>query len=225
MPPSKVLPPPLPAVHRVSSVDAAAVVLRDQILDGHLRPGSPLREADLSSQLGISRHTLRVALTNLAHEGIVNLEPNRGAFVRSLTAEDVRDCYRLRTILELQAVRGLSGNIAALAPAREAVGRLVGTPVDAAWSVSREADLTFHRTLVDGLGSARISRTYDSLLNELRLCLLLEDFPSKDQQANAGHHLRMLEVVESGDVEAAVALMTEHLEVSCEESIAALRTS
>lgn len=212
----------IPAVQRVSSVEATAVVLRDQILEGHLPAGSPLREAELCSHLGISRHTVRVALSNLAHEGLVRLEPNRGAFVRGLTAQDIRDCYRLRTILELEAVRGLSGNVAALAKAREAVGRLIGIPADAPWSVSRDADLEFHRELVDALGSPRISRTYESLMTELRLCLLVEDFPSKDKRVNAANHLKMLEVLESGDTDGVVALLEAHLHDSCVETVAAL---
>ena len=210
------------AVRPVSSVEAAAVVLRDQILEGHLPAGLPLREAELCAQLGISRHTARVALSNLAHEGLVKLEPNRGAFVRALTEEDIRDCYRLRTVLELEAVRGLSGDVTRLVRAREAVGRMIGTPIDAPWSVSRDADLAFHRELVDALGSARISRTYGSLMTELRLCLLVEDFPSKDHKQNASHHLKILEVIESGDTKAAVDLMTDHLVGSCEETVAAL---
>ncbi|MDO0916656.1 GntR family transcriptional regulator [Streptomyces sp. DT2A-34] len=214
----------LPALQRVSTVEAVATTLRDQILDGNLPAGQPLREADLSEQLRVSRHSVRVALSNLTHEGLVRHEPNRGAFVRDMSTHEIADCYRLRSILELEAARTLCGDTAALSRARAAVQRLVDTPTDSPWAAQREADLAFHRELVDALGSPLISRTYESLMMELRLCFLVEGVKDKDPEVIAQTHVALLEILESGDVDEAVRVLTEHLDSSRDDAIEALRS-
>src|SRR4051794_8940927 len=89
------------ALHRISTGDALVAALQEQVLDGTLPGGTALREADLRDTFGVSRHTVRTALQTLAHRGLVRLEPNRSASVPRLTPDDVRDLFRLRTVLEL----------------------------------------------------------------------------------------------------------------------------
>ena len=88
-----------------STVDALAGSLRERILDGELKPGTPLREEALSGEYDVARHSLRSALRTLQGEGIVEIEPNRGARVKSLSPEDVRSLSELRIALELEAAR------------------------------------------------------------------------------------------------------------------------
>ena len=91
------------ALRRVSVVDELTGVLRDRILDGDLTPGTPLRETDLAQAYAVSRHTLRAALRELAVEGLVRIEPNRGASVARLDEADIQGLYELRAALELEA--------------------------------------------------------------------------------------------------------------------------
>ena len=69
------------ALQRVSTVDAIAAALRTRILDGELAAGERLRELELADAYGVARHSLRAALRALAAEGLVAIEPNRGASV------------------------------------------------------------------------------------------------------------------------------------------------
>ena len=73
------------ALQRVSTVDAIAAALRTRILDGDLGAGERLRELELAEAYGVARHSLRAALRALAAEGLVVIEPNRGARVAALT--------------------------------------------------------------------------------------------------------------------------------------------
>jgi DNA-binding GntR family transcriptional regulator len=212
----------LPALQRVSSVEAVMQVVREQVFAGALAAGVPLREAALSEQLNVSRHTLRVALSNLAHEGVVRLEANRGAFVRELVPADVEDCYRLRELLELTAVEAVTGNTELLRPARHAMQEMVRLGSESSWSLSREADLEFHRQIVAALGSSRILHAYESLLTDLRLCFLVEGFNQKDQLTNAAEHAALLEAIEGPDTAYAVSLMRTHLQTSRLEALRAL---
>ncbi|MFA9270532.1 MAG: GntR family transcriptional regulator, partial [Baekduiaceae bacterium] len=91
---------PLP---RVSAVDALVTVLRDRILEGELPAGERLVERELTERYDVARHTLRAALRALEAEGLVRIEPNRGARVAQLDADELRDLFALRLALEREA--------------------------------------------------------------------------------------------------------------------------
>jgi DNA-binding GntR family transcriptional regulator len=74
-------------LERPSTVDLLAGDLRREILDGVLPAGARLRERELQETYGVARHSLRAALRSLATEGLVHIEPHRGARVARLTAE------------------------------------------------------------------------------------------------------------------------------------------
>jgi DNA-binding GntR family transcriptional regulator len=84
---------------------AAARVLRQQILSGELLPGQSLGEEQLGRQFGISRTPVREALVLLRGEGLVETPANRPAVVRAFDAEDLREMYSIRAVLEGYACR------------------------------------------------------------------------------------------------------------------------
>lgn len=92
--------------------------VRDMILDGRLPAGDRINEVHLAARLGVSRTPLREALSRLVTEGALRDLPRRGFFARPLTAEEVRDIYPIRSILDPAALR-----LAGIPPAA-AIGRL-----------------------------------------------------------------------------------------------------
>src|SRR5262245_13602006 len=112
------------SLNTVSTVEAAANVLRELILDGELEPGSRLREAEFAERLGIARHSFRAATQILIAEGMLRREPHRGVAVTVLAAADIVDTFRLRAALETEAVRILIAEGRVPAGAREAVDAL-----------------------------------------------------------------------------------------------------
>lgn len=74
--------------------------LREDILDGYYRQHDELKENTIARELGVSRTPVREALHQLELEGLVTIVPNKGAYVNGITAEDVRDIYRIRARLE-----------------------------------------------------------------------------------------------------------------------------
>src|SRR5215210_7548014 len=90
-------------LERASTVDQLAAVLRERILDGDLAPGRRLVERELVEAYDVARHTLRAALRRLEAEGLVQVEPNRGARVAALSAADLGDLFALRLALEREA--------------------------------------------------------------------------------------------------------------------------
>jgi len=79
--------------------------LRIEILSAQLRPGEKLTEISVCENYGVSRTPVREALGHLEAEGLIEMIPNRGAFVIGLTKDDIHDLYTLRSQNEMQAVR------------------------------------------------------------------------------------------------------------------------
>src|SRR5688572_6464585 len=80
--------------------DLIADSLRDEILRGVIEPGAPLRQEELAERFQVSRIPVRDALLRLESQGLVHVYPNRGAFVISLSADEVREIYDMRILLE-----------------------------------------------------------------------------------------------------------------------------
>jgi DNA-binding GntR family transcriptional regulator len=78
----------------------AAEYIRSLIRSGDLLPGQPVREALISDQLNISRAPIREALLILAQEGLICSEPQKGKYVRSMSAQEIYDSYAVAGILE-----------------------------------------------------------------------------------------------------------------------------
>lgn len=87
----------------MARADVVYESLRSQILSGEQPPGGRLPEEALSEALGVSRTPVRSALQRLAEEGLVTLEPRRGAFVAEHTRADVDEVFELRGMLERRA--------------------------------------------------------------------------------------------------------------------------
>ncbi|MET3772844.1 GntR family transcriptional regulator [Arthrobacter nitrophenolicus] len=146
-----------------------ASVLRNRIAAGELTPGSKLSEQSLSTSLGVSRNTLRQAFTILAGESVVTRIPNRGVFVASPGAEEVREIYRIRRTIEPAAVlwgeltpRTLDEMEAIVQRAQAA--RNAGSVTDMA-----DANQALHRAVVGLTGSATLQELMDRVLAEMRL--------------------------------------------------------
>lgn len=156
----------------------AAAALRERILSGDLPPAMRLREASLAAELGVSRNTLREALRLLDAEGLIEQQLYRGAVVRTMTVEDVRDIYRVRRALEVRAVQE---SVAAPESAFEAL-RQVSSTADAAamreaWQEVGTAGMRFHQGIVALLGSPKIDDFFRVVLAQLRLAF----FSASDQ--------------------------------------------
>ena len=161
---------------RPSTVDLLADDLRREILDGALPAGARLRERELCEGYGVARHSLRAALRALAADGLVRIEPHRGASVARLTPDEVRWLYELRAALELEAAHlALERHGGRLpAPVHDALARLEAACAgpDPPWSAVNEAHAALHGALVAAAGSPRIESAHAALSGEMRLFLL-----------------------------------------------------
>jgi DNA-binding GntR family transcriptional regulator len=93
------------ALGRDTTAKVVAGMLRDEIQDGGLAPGTRLRQNEVAGRFGVSTTPVREAFAQLQAEGLVRIDPHRGAVVFHPTAEDLLEYYEIREVLESLAVR------------------------------------------------------------------------------------------------------------------------
>ena len=97
--------------------------------------------------------------------------PNRGVQLAVLDGDDIVDIFRLRSALELEAVRLVIGAAVPIPDAEAAVARLNGLGDEASWRTVVDADMGFHRAVIDAAGSERLGRAYAGVQSEIQLCM------------------------------------------------------
>lgn len=212
-----------PVEGRTSSAERVADVLRSGITEGHLHPGSRLSEELLSGVFGVSRNTLREAFRLLTHEGLLVHRLHRGVVVAELDEDAVVDLYRIRMIVEVQVVRGLTKvdpeglrRLFADIEAAERAARL------GEWTDVGTANIHFHQHLVGLANSARLEEISRRVLAELRLAFhvagekeLYESFLPRNRE--------LVALLEAGDTDSAATQLEQYLRDSRADLLAAYR--
>jgi GntR family transcriptional regulator of gluconate operon len=203
--------------------------LRRAIILGELPAGVHLEEPALAEKFGVSRIPIREALSRLSHEGLVRLEPRRGAFVIGATEEDIYDLYELRTLLEAHAVRRAADRVD-----REQIARLQ-VFVDQMRAALRErrpqdiarADVNFHQHIVIAAGSRRLLATWEQIVGLVGAMLGIADTYLPNMTEPVESHQLILAALERRDQDEAEVLVRRHLErapaIVC-EAMRAVRT-
>ncbi len=192
--------------------EAVLVALRQAIVSGELRPGEQVRQDALAERFGVSRVPLREALKILEGEGSVVYLPRRGYFVAELSVADLLEVYRIRELLEAEAVRvGLGrltdADLAALADAVDACER-AGRSGDLVEMTAQNRRL--HFLLYRGSGMARLERQIRILWDATDVYRSVY-YSSADNRATVGaEHRAILAAVRARDVAATVGLLDEH---------------
>jgi DNA-binding GntR family transcriptional regulator len=211
-------------VDAVNAADRVADALRDRILEGALRPGSALREAVFSAELAVSRNTLREGLRLLAAEGLVEVTLNKGAAVRTLTAADVRDSYRARRAIEVQAAtESAVADQEQFAVMEAAVVASERAAQVRSWRAAGTASMRFHQALVAVLGSYRLDAFFWSLLAQLRLAWAESRDEEWFQGGWAERDRELYELLHRGRRSEGVGALLSYLEDSERQVLDALR--
>ena len=191
------------ALATVSTVAALEQALADRILDGDLPTGTHLREAELTREYEVARHSLRAACDALVRRGLLVKRANRGFFLPQLTADDAREIFELRRALEAPVVRALAERGELPQSTAAALERLRSLPPNAPWRDVVRADLDFHRGLVAAGGNGRLARAHSDLLGEIALCIVQTGWSYDDVAAVVREHERLADVIRAGDADAA----------------------
>ncbi|WBU37880.1 GntR family transcriptional regulator [Homoserinibacter sp. YIM 151385] len=159
----------MPAASSADLVERTAATLRSQLIEGRLLPGQQLIEPALTAELAVSRNTLRESFRILMHEGLLVRHPNRGVFVLEPGVADILDIYRVRRVIEGQAVRLAVPRHPAIRSAAEAVDAAERARDEDDWQLVGTMNMAFHAALVELADSERLTETFARLQAELRL--------------------------------------------------------
>jgi DNA-binding GntR family transcriptional regulator len=187
-------------------------VLRDGILQGVFPAGEYLRQDYLAESLGVSRIPVRSALMQLETEGLITFHPYRGAMINQLSAEDMREIYEMRALLEGAAMRKA---FAAMTPERlaalEVAARELNEIEDGAEFLRRRNE--FFRMLYDGEHHPRLVAVIEKLREDAgRYWLQRRDHHGYVRPPGSRDHQEVLRFLKAGDVEGAASWLQAHLE-------------
>lgn len=172
-----------------------------------------LREQELADQLQVSRTPVREAVRRLAHELLVDVEPNRGVRVRTLPLEEGLETYEVRLMLEVRAAGLAAERLAAedIATLRAACRNVTSTKVARDFSHHIRADMHFHATIAQISRHStliELIRTLNHRVTRLR-ALTLEQVLGPDARSQ---HEEIAEAVLCRNPDKARAAMANHLE-------------
>ncbi len=188
------------------------VALRLAILEQRLVPGARLPEDMIGEAFGSSRTIAREALGRLATEGLVELKPNRGAFVANPTLEEGRGIFVIRAALERAMVRQLAGRI------DEETARTLRQMVEDENRLAEKSDVEairlageFHLYLARLGGNPLLERYLTEIVSRCSLVMAIYGRPHS-ADCGAREHREIVEAILGGDFVRAGDLMERHVE-------------
>ena len=212
----------MPASSIAQTTSSAVIQLLRQSLDrGRWSPGAPLRQEDIAAELGVSRVPVREAFFQLQAEGLVQVVPNKGVYVRRVSAGNLKELFRMRRLLECDV-------LAEAVPLHDAASfnRLdtVQAALDKASAVADwvAGDREFHEALY-----APADRP-ETLAMIRRLRHLVDRFyfarmkPSTRAQAWHEEHHGLIRAVRRRDAASACRQLAAHLAATERSALAAL---
>jgi DNA-binding GntR family transcriptional regulator len=185
--------------------------LRQKITAGEFQPGQRLSEQSLSEHLGISRNTLREVFRLLTKDGLLRHEPNRGVFVSVPSIAAIIDIYRVRRLIECQALAQAYPRHPAKKRMREAVDAALRARQAGDWLGVGTANMAFHMGIVQLADSERLNLLFAQVLAELRLAFGLLRDPEFLHAPYVDMNSSILDLTEAGDFAKASAALNEYL--------------
>lgn len=193
--------------------------LADAIYEHRVPPGTKLPELELCALFATTRSAIRSVFSRLAADGLVELHPNRGAFVARPSIKETQDVYQLRRILETGVIRCL---------AEEDHGgwiEAIRAQVEGEREARRAGDNAgyirlsgkFHCDLAAATNNAAVERHLQRLVAQTSLMMALYDVPGTNA-CSFHEHLEILDAIEARDFTTAERLMDDHLR-GCERQL------
>jgi DNA-binding GntR family transcriptional regulator len=183
--------------------------IKQSILTGSVERSLRLTEEYFATQLGISKSPVREALNRLEAEGLIRIEPRRGAYVRDFSAQDIRDLYDLRVVLELHSIAAAAITPRLLTDLSESIARTKEILAVGDRARHIEEDLCFHRFIAEATGNGEFCRIFENVQQKTLLCR----YKSYELSATTSPlaHKKIYRELKLEDRKAAQSAMQEHI--------------
>lgn len=212
---------PLPAAEKKSKLsDQVFTTLRNMVLENDLKVGHYYLEQELAKQLGASRTPLREAAIRLQQEGLVEIVPRRGVYIKPILAPEMREIYEILSWLETAAISSACNNGIEASRMEELEGILANMSralEEDDLDLWASNDTRFHQILVNLSNNSEIIRLvsgyWDKTNRARMLTLRLRTPPLQSTQ----EHREMIKALKKGDADKAIALNTAHRQRAAKE--------
>ncbi|KAK49035.1 GntR family transcriptional regulator [Caballeronia jiangsuensis] len=201
-----------PAAPNGANAESIAENIRAAILEHRLAPGAKLTEAQLCEVFAVKRGTVRQALAQLSNERLVDLEPNRGAFVASPTLQEVHEVFEMRRIIELAVVERIAQGhgMRRLKSISATIGKERRAFESHDFSSWIRLSGEFHTELAALTGNTVLCECLSGLVARSTLISALYESLGKSSCSFEDHE-EILAALDAGDATKAAVLMAQHL--------------
>jgi DNA-binding GntR family transcriptional regulator len=190
--------------------------LRRAILTGKVTAGTRLVQSDIAEQLKVSTTPVREALRDLATEGFIQLDAHRGAVVRRLGYDDVFEIYKIRKLLEPDAIRRA---VELITDEELETAEAIQARADAERDPARWVELNheFHLVFVNAARSPRLASILTNLADSAAMYIATSLVQGEHRREDANvQHRELLEAVRARDAERACEVMMLHIHQTVE---------
>jgi DNA-binding GntR family transcriptional regulator len=195
--------------------------LRSALAAGRLLPGQQLVQEDLAADLGVSRVPIRESLKILEGEGHVTYHPNRGYFVTELSADDLIELYRIRQILEAEALAQavLEVSDADIADIESILEQVELAAESGDVERLTEANRAFHFSIIELSGMNRLSRLIRQLWDASDIYRTVYFRDPVNRERVHSEHREIIDALKARDAQALIRAQNSHRE----QAVAALK--
>lgn len=210
---------PIKPLQKVSLVDEVVAALREQIADGHIRPGDTLRIEALAREFGVSRTPIREAFSKLEVEGLLVRKTGYAATVFTPLRREVREYYEMRIVLEPLAARFALPNMTPAVDRRLSalVTKMDDLTANNWYAINRE----FHRDLYEPSDRPFLIATIDNLIQRSDPYIRMY-FETHDLEETQRSHRQILKAVTERDEPGVAAAVEAHLKHALSEIVAVI---
>ena len=190
--------------------------LRRRIIEGELRPGLPINEADFAREHSVSKTPIREALRQLERDGFVENVPGRGSTVSHIKPQDIREVFEIREIIETGAAKRAARlrDNEELRKKREECKRLLESELTSGKYVHEWGSWEdVHLCIVKALGNQMLVDMYSGLLDRIHRIRSQYDqrFTQRRLHEILTEHTAILDAIVDGDSEGAERMVQQHL--------------
>ena len=188
-----------------------AARLQQDILGGHLKPGEPLREADLSERFGVSRGPVREAFRQLVQQGLLVLEPNKGVRVAQNPSDEMRPLVvQLRRTIEVYVLESIFDRITdGDIDAWQAILNDIRTACESNdLNALTNYDLRFHQAIV----KSHDDRDLFTLWQPIAMRMMMQYTRLDDIMDSYREHKRILDAIRADDRRAAIEALSTNIQ-------------
>ncbi|MET0694091.1 MAG: GntR family transcriptional regulator [Propionibacteriaceae bacterium] len=204
-----------------SIVDALYESVRKRIINGDFSPGEKLTEQRIADEYDVARPTAKACLERLTALGLLRRSAHKTAVVPELSADDIRDLFTTRELLEGSAV----GRLALLnhlpLEASRSQAAIVAAAESGDFAAQVQADILFHWALINGVDSPRLARVYELISGEIHLTMgQFQAHRTAQPTTVAAEHATIIEAIKKGQPDVATQALELHLRAARDRVLA-----